>query len=73
MWRPTSSLRDLRDLVTRERAAGLSGEALVKAALPDFTKQHGDWAAFGYFAPKELGYMEAELAGTKRRPVPVGE
>lgn len=29
--------------------------------------------AFGYFVPKELGYMEAELAGTKRRPVPVGQ
>lgn len=66
-------LRDLRALVAKERKAGLSGAALVTAALPEFKQKHGDWEAFGYFAPKELGFMDDELAGKKRRPVPVGE
>lgn len=66
-------LRDLRALAAKKRQAGLSGEALVKAALPEFKQRHGDWEAFSYFAPKELGFMDDELAGKKRRPVPVGE
>ena len=63
-------LSDLRALVRRERAAGLSGAALVKAALPVFAKEHGDWRAFGHFAPLQLRFMEEELAGTKRVPKP---
>ena len=66
-------LGDLRATVALERTAGLSGEALVKAALPKFTTRHGDWTAFGYFAPLELRYMEEELAGTKHTPVPVAD
>ena len=66
-------LEDLSTLVGRERDRGLSGKALVDAALPEFTKQHGDWASFAYFAPLELGYMEDELAGRKRRPQPVAD
>jgi glyoxylase-like metal-dependent hydrolase (beta-lactamase superfamily II) len=64
-------LGDLRYLVKRERTAGLSGKALVDAALPQFRKEHGDWEAFGYFAPLQLKYMDEELAGTKHVPVPV--
>jgi len=64
-------LSDLRALVRRERAAGLSGEALVKAALPEFAKEHGDWKGFQHFAPLQLRYMDEELAGTKRTPKPV--
>ena len=66
-------LDDLRTLVSRERAGGLSGKALVDVALPKFAKQHGDWTAFAYFAPLELGYMDDELAGRKRRPQPVAD
>lgn len=66
-------LGDLRTLVSRERDRGLSGKALVDAALPEFAKQHGDWGSFAYFAPLELGYMEDELAGRKRRPQPVAD
>lgn len=66
-------LSDLRALVARKRAGGLSGKALVDAALPEFAKQHGDWSAFGYFAPLELGYMDDELAGRKRRPQPAAD
>lgn len=63
--------KDLRTLVKNERARGLSGKALVKAALPKFRKEFGSWTAFGYFAPLQLKYMDQELAGTKRVPVPV--
>ncbi len=66
-------LDDLRILVSQERASGLSGKPLVDSALPDFAKQHGDWTAFAHFAPLELGYMDDELAGTKRRPRPVAD
>lgn len=66
-------LGDLSTLVGRERDRGLSGKALVDAALPELTKQHGDWDAFAYFAPLELGYMDDELAGRKRRPQPVAD
>ena len=66
-------LGDLRTVVSRERERGLSGEALVDAALPEFVKLHGDWESFAYFAPLELGYMDDELAGRKRRPQPVAD
>ncbi len=66
-------LGDLRAVATAERANGLTGKPLVDAALPKFAKQHGDWAAFAHFAPLELGYMDDELAGKKRRPQPVAD
>ncbi len=66
-------LSDLKTLVARERAAGLSGEALVKAALPVFAKEHGEWRAFEHFAPLQLRFMDAELAGTKRVPKPAAD
>ena len=52
------------------RAAGASGDALVAAVLPKLRAVYGSWTAFDHFAPKEIGFMAAELAGTKRRPVP---
>ncbi|MDH7975236.1 MBL fold metallo-hydrolase [Sphingomonas sp. AR_OL41] len=61
-------LGDLRALVSRDRDRGLSAKALIDAALPEFAQLHGDWGSFAYFAPLELGYMEDELAGRKRRP-----
>lgn len=63
-------LAELRTTVSAERAAGLSGEGLVKAALPALTEKYGGWTAFGYFAPLELRYMDDELAGRKRTPQP---
>lgn len=65
--------RDLRTLVASERAKGLSGEALVKAALPEFAHEHGGWKSFQHFAPLQLGFMDQELAGTKRTPKPVAD
>jgi cyclase len=53
------------------RKAGLHDAALVADVLPKMKARYGGWAAFDYFAPKEIGFMNAELAGTKRVPVPV--
>jgi hypothetical protein len=41
--------------------------------LPQMRARYGDWASFDYFAPKEIGFMEAELAGTKRIPLAPAE
>ncbi|MBR0551097.1 MBL fold metallo-hydrolase [Stakelama marina] len=64
-------LTDLKTLVGRERSAGLSGQALVDAAMPAFRKKYADWPAFSYFAPLQLKFMDQELSGTKRVPKPV--
>ena len=66
-------LDDLRSIVRTKRARGLSGDALVQAALPELTVKHGDWTAFAHFAPLELRFMADELAGAKRIPQPVGD
>jgi cyclase len=66
-------LTDLSAWTARARAAGLSGDALAAAVLPEMKARYGDWGAFGYFAPKQIGFMDAELAGTKRVPVPAAD
>ena len=66
-------LGDLTTLVRRERASGLSGDALVQAALPEFAKAHGDWTLFSHFAPLELRFEDEELAGSKQRPRPAAD
>jgi glyoxylase-like metal-dependent hydrolase (beta-lactamase superfamily II) len=63
-------LTDLSTMTADARRAGLSGDALVAAVKPKLKARYGDWDAFDYFAAKEIGFMDAELAGTKRVPVP---
>ena len=75
-----ADLNDVKDfgaylqLLSKETAAarssGATGDALVAVVLPKMKAVYGGWEAFDYFAPKEIGFMAAELAGTKRRPVP---
>ena len=75
-----ADLNDVKDfgaylqLLSKEtaaaRASGATGDALVAVVLPKMKAVYGGWEAFDYFAPKEIGFMAAELAGTKRRPVP---
>jgi glyoxylase-like metal-dependent hydrolase (beta-lactamase superfamily II) len=66
-------LGDLTDFTAQARAAGLTADSLTATVLPRMKAKYGDWTAFGYFAPKEIGYMEAELAGTKRVPTPAAD
>lgn len=61
----------LRKAVTDARSQGKSGPELTQAVLPGFQQQYGDWSYFDYFVQHNIEQTEAELAGTKKRPVPV--
>jgi cyclase len=65
-----SYLAALREDVSRARAAGRSGPALVDAVLHDLKARYGAWGYFDYFIRRNVEQTDAELAGTKRRPVP---
>jgi glyoxylase-like metal-dependent hydrolase (beta-lactamase superfamily II) len=66
-------LADLAALTSAARASGREGAALMDDVLPQMRARYGDWASFDYFAPKEIAFMEAELAGTKRVPLAPAE
>ena len=66
-----SYLIDLRRLVAEARKAGLGGDALAQAVTPKLRTLHRDWTISDRAAAAEVRYMADELAGTKRRPVPV--
>jgi hypothetical protein len=66
-------LADLAALTSAARAAGREGRVLLDDVLPQMRARYGDWASFDYFAPKEIAFMEAELAGTKRIPMAPAE
>jgi glyoxylase-like metal-dependent hydrolase (beta-lactamase superfamily II) len=63
-------LLDLERLVATARSAGLGEEALIAAIPPKLKALHPDWSISDRAAAAEVRYMNQELAGTKRRPVP---
>lgn len=63
-------LIELRNLVSAARQAGLKENALVDAATHKLRAAYPDWSISDRAAAAEIGYMNEELAGTKRRPVP---
>jgi glyoxylase-like metal-dependent hydrolase (beta-lactamase superfamily II) len=63
-------LRDLRHLVGDGRRDGLRDEALAQFVAPKLKALHPDWTIGDRAAAAEIRYMEQELAGTKKRPVP---
>jgi cyclase len=63
-------LLDLRRLVTDARKSGLKDDALTQAVAPKLKALHPDWQISDRAAAAEVRYMNQELAGTKRRPVP---
>ena len=66
-------LRDLRRLVTEARLAGLKDEALAHAVTPKLRALQPDWTITDRAAANEIRYMDQELAGTKKRPIPLPE
>jgi len=64
-------LRDLRRLVIDGRKSGLRDGALAQSVAPRLKALHPDWTISDRAAAAEVRYMDEELAGTKRRPVPV--
>jgi len=65
-----SYLLDLQRLVGEGRAASLKDEALVTYVAPKLRTRHPDWTISDRSIAAEVRYMDQELAGTKRRPVP---
>jgi len=65
-----SYLLDLRRLVIEGRKAGLKDDALASEVTPKLKALHPDWTISDRAASFEVRYMDQELAGTKRRPVP---
>ena len=63
-------LLDLKALVARARKAGLKGDALAASVAPKLKANHPGWTISDRSAAAEIRYMNDELAGTKRRPVP---
>jgi len=63
-------LADLSKFTAEARRAGLSGDAEVAAVLPKLIASHPDWPGVPRAGPREIGFMDAELAGTKRVPKP---
>ena len=66
-------LTDLTTFTAKARSAGLAGSDLVAAVVPQLKARHPDWAHVERGAAREVPYMAAELAGTKRVPSPVGD
>ena len=64
-------LAALRQAVADARRAGKSGQALTDAVLPGLQQKYGDWGYFDYFAVHNIEQTDAELAGIKKRPIPV--
>jgi cyclase len=63
-------LADLKRLVTEGRKAGLKADALAQSVTPELKALHPDWSISDRSAAFEIRYMDEELAGTKRRPMP---
>ena len=63
-------LIELRRLVSEGRMAGLKDEALVKDVAPKIRSAYPDWTISDRSIAAEVRYMNDELAGAKKRPVP---
>lgn len=63
-------LATLRKDIAAAQKAGKQGDALIDAVLPEIQSRYGDWGWFKYFARRNIEQTAAELAGTKRVPVP---
>ena len=66
-------LLDLQRLVADARKSGLKGDALAQAVAPKLKAHHPDWQISDRAAAAEVRYMNEELAGTKRRPIPAAD
>ena len=66
-----SYLTDLRRFVSDGRMAGLKGDALMQAVAPKIRAAYPNWTISDRAIAAEVKYMDQELAGTKKRPVPI--
>jgi len=66
-------LLDLRRLVSAGRVVGHKDDALVQDVAPKLRALHPDWTISDRAIAAEVRYMDQELAGTKKRPVPAAD
>ena len=67
-------LLDLQRLVVEgSRRAGLKDEALIRYVAPQLRSHYPDWTISDRSIAAEVRYVEQEVAGTQRRPVPVAD
>ena len=66
-------LLDLKRLVSAGRTVGHKDDVLVQDVAPKLRALHPDWTISDRAIAAEVRYMDQELAGTKKRPVPVAD
>ena len=66
-------LLDLKRLVGEGRQAGLKDDALTRNVAPKLRALHPDWTISDRSIAAEVRYMDQELAGTKKRPIPAAD
>ena len=66
-------LLDLKRLVGEGRKAGLKDDALTRNVAPKLRALHPDWTISDRSIAAEVRYMDQELAGTKKRPIPAAD
>ncbi|HEX6660495.1 MAG TPA: MBL fold metallo-hydrolase [Sphingomicrobium sp.] len=66
-------LLDLKRLVAEGRKAGLKDDALAQSVAPKLRALHTGWTISDRAIGAEVKYMEQELAGRKKRPVPAAD
>jgi glyoxylase-like metal-dependent hydrolase (beta-lactamase superfamily II) len=59
----------LREAIAKAQSGGATGDAVVKAVLPQLKAKFGDWA-FQEFAEPDIQRTDEELRGVKRLPQP---
>jgi glyoxylase-like metal-dependent hydrolase (beta-lactamase superfamily II) len=64
-------LEALRGAVATARQKGLIGDALVSEVRARLAPGYAHWGFYDHFITPNITQMESELAGTKRRPIPV--
>jgi cyclase len=64
-------LTDLSSMTAAARKKGLKGDALAADVVPRLAAKYPQYPTIKLGAPHETPFMEEELAGTKRLPVPV--
>jgi cyclase len=57
----------LRETIAKAQSGGASGDAVVKAVLPEVKAKYGDWAFFSFAGP-DIQRTDEELRGVKRLP-----
>ena len=67
---PSAYLLDVRRLVSDARKAGLRDNVMAQEVAPKLRALYPDWTISDRAIAAEVRYMDQELAGTKKRPVP---